>query len=148
MIRETKLRIQKMSIYAYVGIAEAIFKLALVLFLVYVPASDNLIAYGLILALWSVCLQVFYRYYCYKKFKESHLSICRDKAIYKSMLSYGSWDLIGQFCGTGNTQGINILINIFNNGAEIFGAIVILKYLSGFAGQKQKKECAMLTHSF
>ena len=104
---------EKMSIYAYVGIAEAIFKLALVLFLVYVPASDNLIAYGLILALWSVCLQVFYRYYCYKKFKESHLSICRDKAIYKSMLSYGSWDLIGQFCGTGNTQGINILINIF-----------------------------------
>jgi Na+-driven multidrug efflux pump len=104
---------EKMSIYAYVGIAEAIFKLALVLFLVYVPASDNLIAYGLILALWSVCLQVFYRYYCYKKFEESHLSICRDKAIYKSMLSYGSWDLIGQFCGTGNTQGINILINIF-----------------------------------
>ena len=29
------------------------------------------------------------------------------------MLSYSVWDTVGAFCATGNSQGINILINIF-----------------------------------
>ena len=29
------------------------------------------------------------------------------------MLSYSLWDFVGQFCSTGNSQGINILINMF-----------------------------------
>lgn len=109
---------EKMSIYAYVGLAEAVFKLALVLCLLYIPFVDNLIAYAIIIALWSVLLQIFYRFYCYRHFPESHLTICRDKSIYKGMLSYSLWDLVGQFCATGNTQGLNILINIF------FGVVV------------------------
>lgn len=109
---------EHMSIYAYVGLAEAVFKLALVLCLLYIPFVDNLIAYAVIIALWSILLQIFYRFYCYRHFPESHLMICRDKSIYKGMLSYSLWDLVGQLCATGNTQGLNILINIF------FGVIV------------------------
>lgn len=104
---------ERMDIYAYVGIAEAVFKLSLIFALIYIPFRDNLIAYGLILALWSVGLQVWYRFYCYRHFEESHLTIVRDKEIYKGMLSYSLWDFVGQFCVTGNTQGINILINMF-----------------------------------
>lgn len=104
---------EKMDIYAYVGIVEVTFKLLLVLLLLYVPFADNLIAYAIILAIWSVGLQIWYRYYCYRRFSESHLMIVKDKTIYKSMLSYSLWDFIGQFCATGNSQGLNILINIF-----------------------------------
>ncbi len=104
---------EKMSIYAYVGIAEAIFKLALIFFLLYVPTADNLIAYAIIIAAWSIGLQIFYRFYCRKHFEETKLYVCKDKVIYKNMLSYSLWDLVGQFCATGNTQGINILINMF-----------------------------------
>ena len=103
----------KMDVYAYVGIVEVTFKLLLVILLLYVPFADNLIAYAIILAIWSIGLQIWYRYYCYRRFSESHLMIVKDKAIYKSMLSYSLWDFVGQFCGTGNSQGLNILINMF-----------------------------------
>lgn len=104
---------ERFDIFAYVGIGEAVFKLALPLCLVYGNFGDNLIAYAVIVAVWSVGLQIFYRFYCYKRYPETHLSLCKDKHVYKSMLSYSLWDLIGQFCATGNGQGLNILINIF-----------------------------------
>ena len=104
---------ERMDIYAYVGLAEAIFKLCLIFFLLYVPTSDNLIAYGIIVTSWSILLQIFYRIFCRKHFPESNLKICRDKTIYKGMLGYSLWDLVGQFCATGNSQGVNILINMF-----------------------------------
>ena len=104
---------EKMDVYAYVGIVEVTFKLLLVILLLYVPFADNLIAYAIILAIWSIGLQIWYRYYCYRRFSESHLMIVKDKTIYKSMLSYSLWDFVGQFCGTGNSQGLNILINMF-----------------------------------
>lgn len=104
---------EKMDIYAYVGIAEVSFKLLLVFLLLYSPFSDNLIAYSIIIACWSIALQVWYRFYCYRHFEESHLTVVKDKTIYKSMLSYSMWDFVGQFCATGNGQGINILINMF-----------------------------------
>lgn len=104
---------ERMNIYAYVGIAEAVFKLLLIFLLLYVPFTDNLIAYAAILAIWSIGLQVWYRYYCHKHFVESHLGIVREKEIYKGMLTYSLWDFLGQICGTGNKMGINILINMF-----------------------------------
>lgn len=104
---------EKMSIYAYVGIVEVTFKLALIFALLYIPFTDNLIAYAVILAIWSAGLQIWYRFYCRKRFPESNLMIVRDKSIYKGMLSYSLWDFIGQFCATGNSQGLNVLINIF-----------------------------------
>lgn len=104
---------EKMSVYAYVGIAEATFKLALIFALLYIPFADNLIAYAIIIAVWSIGLQIWYRFYCRKRFEESNLMIVRDKSIYKGMLSYSLWDFFGQFCSTGNSQGINILINMF-----------------------------------
>ena len=37
----------------------------------------------------------------------------KDKSIYKSMLSFSSWALIGSLAGSLSNQGINILLNIF-----------------------------------
>ncbi len=104
---------EKMGVYAYVGIAEATFKLALIFVLLYVPFKDNLIAYAIIMAAWSIGLQIFYRFYCYNRFPESHLTLVKDKKVYKSMLGYSLWDFIGQFCATGNNEGLNLLINMF-----------------------------------
>lgn len=104
---------EKMDVYAYVGIVEAVFKLALIAVLLYVPFTDNLIAYAIILTSWSIGIQVWYRFYCRKRFAECNLMIVTDKHIYKGMLSYSLWDFLGQFCATGNTQGLNILLNMF-----------------------------------
>lgn len=104
---------EKMSVYAYVGILEVVFKLALVLILLYIPFTDNLIGYAIILTIWGIGLQIWYRYYCRKRFEEANLMVVRDKNIYKGMLSYSLWDIVGQFCATGNSQGLNILLNMF-----------------------------------
>lgn len=104
---------ERMNVYAYVGIAEVLFKLALVFLLLYVPFSNKLIAYAIILAVWSIGLQIWYRWYCHKRFEESHLMLVKEKHIYKEMLGYSLWDIIGQFCATGNNQGLNLLLNMF-----------------------------------
>ena len=104
---------EKMNIVAWVGLSEAIFKLTLILVLLYIPFSDNLIAYAFVVTIWSIGLQLWYRFYCVRHFPECRLRIVKDKDIYKSMLSYSLWDFIGQFCATGNAQGVNILINLF-----------------------------------
>lgn len=104
---------ERMKVYAYVGIVEVVFKLVLILLLLYVPFTDNLISYAIIIAAWTIGLQFWYRHYCHKHFEESHFEFVKDKIVYKEMLSYSLWDFLGQFCVTGNSQGLNLLLNMF-----------------------------------
>lgn len=104
---------ERMNIYAYVGVAEAIFKLVLVGFLFLVDGYDKLILFGLMTCLWSVILQLFYRSFCNRNYPESRLSIVTDKAGYRKMLSFSCWDVIGSFTVQGNTQLTALLINSF-----------------------------------
>ncbi|MCQ2106159.1 MAG: hypothetical protein MJZ26_10245 [Fibrobacter sp.] len=104
---------ERMKIYAWVGIAEAAWKICFLFILMYVPFSDVLIAYGALTMAWSCGLQIFYRMYCRTNFAEAKLSIVKDKSLYKSIASFSLWDLIGSFCATGNSQGLNLLINMF-----------------------------------
>ncbi len=104
---------ERMGIYAWVGICEAVFKLAILYILLYVPLFDNLIVYGALLMGWNVMLQLFYRWYCHKNFEEARITMVRDKKLYKRILTFSLWDTLGAFCVTGNSQGANILINLF-----------------------------------
>ena len=104
---------EKMSIYAWVGIADAVAKLVLLLLLVYVLKGDNLILYGLIIMLVTIGMQVFYRFYCHRYYEESKLLWVKDKSYYKSMLSFSLWDIIGATTIHGYSQGVNLLMNYF-----------------------------------
>lgn len=142
---------ERFDIFAYVGIGEAVFKMVLPLCLVYGNFGDNLIAFAIITTLWSIGLQVFYRVYCYKRFPETHLSLCRDRKIYKSMLSYSLWDIIGQFCATGNGQGLNILINIFfgvNYNASRSVAYTVEEKVTQFNGNFMTSVVPQITKSY
>jgi O-antigen/teichoic acid export membrane protein len=104
---------ERMKVYAWTGIAEALYQLALVYMLLYVNFADKLIFYGLLICLWSIALQIYYRFYCTRNFAESKLTIVKDRHIYKNMLSFSLWDVMGSFCVTGNSQGVNVLMNSF-----------------------------------
>ena len=104
---------ERIDLYAKIGMLEVFLKLFLIYSLLFISFGDNLIAYAVILALWTIGLQVFYRLYCFRHFPETHLIWVREKSYYKSMVTYSLWDFIGQFCVTGNGQGLNILINMF-----------------------------------
>jgi O-antigen/teichoic acid export membrane protein len=109
---------ERMNVYAGVSIAEALYKLLLVYVLLYINIIDKLILYGLLVCIGSVLTQLFYRFYCIRKFKECKLMIVKERIVYKKMLSFSLWDVMGSFAVTGNSQGINILINYF------FGVVV------------------------
>ena len=108
---------ENMSIYAYVGLYEAISKLIIVYLLAVSPA-DRLITYGLLLMLNSIGIQMFYRYYTTKRFEECHFRRVKDTKLYKTLLGYSGWDLFGGVAVICQGQGINILLNLF------FGPVV------------------------
>ena len=104
---------EKMSLYAWIGLGEAFWNLGVLFLLLRTNFSDKLILYGVLVLIWNIMLMVFYFIYCLIKFNETRFSIVDDKTIYKKLLSFSVWDLIGTFCATGNSQGLNILINLF-----------------------------------
>jgi O-antigen/teichoic acid export membrane protein len=118
---------ERINVYAWMSIVEALFKLLLVYLLLHIHSVDKLIFYGLLTCLWSIAIQIYYRFYCTRNFAESKLMIVKEKSIYKKMLSFSMWDVIGSFCVTGNSQGINIFMNYF------FG--VAINAARGVAGQ-------------
>ena len=108
---------ENMSIYAYVGLYEAISKLIIVYLLKLAP-FDHLIIYALLLMLNTVGIQMFYRIYTSRKYSECRFQIVKDKVLYKKLLSYSGWDLFGNCAVICQNQGINILLNLF------FGPVV------------------------
>ena len=66
----------------------------------------------------SKIIQLIYWQYSYRKFKETHFKWIWDKYIWKDMSSFASWNITGDLAYMCNTQGINILLNLF------FGPVV------------------------
>ena len=109
---------EKMGIYAYVGIAEAVLKLLVAYLLVAARSSDKLIVYAILVLAVNILISGFYVTYDLIKIKESRVSAFWDKSIFKDVFGYSSWSLFGAVSLVFRSQGINILLNIF------FGPIV------------------------
>lgn len=104
---------ERMGVYAYVGIYEAITKLAIA-YIIYLCTFDKLIVYSILLFAVTASISFFYRYYCVCKFGEDcKLNIVRDKILYGKLLNYSGWDLIGNFSSAGRSQGVNLILNLF-----------------------------------
>lgn len=108
---------EKMSIYAYVGLYEAISRLTIAM-LVAISPIDNLIFYGALLLANSILVQTFYRLYAIKHFQECKYQFTRNKTLYKQLLGYSGWDLFGNLAVVCQGQGVNLLLNVF------FGPVV------------------------
>ena len=119
---------ENMSIYAYVGLYEAFSKLAIV-YLVSISPIDRLIFYALLLMVNTFCIQAFYRLYTKKKYAECRFRLIKDRALYKMLLGYSGWDLFGGLAIVCQSQGINIVLNLF------FGPVV--NAARAFASQVQ-----------
>lgn len=105
---------EKMNIYAYISIADAILKLAIVYLLLVVP-FDKLIVYGFMLMLLHVLNASIYFFYCNKKYQESRYSFYWETPLFKQLLSYTGWNLFGSAASLVKGQGLNILLNMFFN---------------------------------
>lgn len=104
---------EKMSLYAYLSIFDAVAKL-LIAYLLIIVDSDKLILYAILLFILNLINNLVYFFYCRAKYQAATRLLSHfDKAMFKSVFSYSSWTLFGTVAGICNTQGVNIVLNMF-----------------------------------
>lgn len=103
---------ERMGIYAYISIFEAIAKL-IVVYLLSISHFDRLVFYAILMAVIQVIVAMLYRFYCRFHFCESRLIFCFDKPIFKSMMGFSGWNIIANLTETLKLQGVLVLINMF-----------------------------------
>ena len=103
---------ERMATFAYVNIAEAIFKL-LVLFIIPLISIDRLVQYGLFLLILSLIVFVFYILYCKIKFEEIDFVQVKDKNYYRQMVSFAGYNFFGSCSAIMANQGVNVILNMF-----------------------------------
>ncbi len=112
---------ERMNVFAGVSILEALLRISIV-FLLYHSMFDKLISFAVMIFVMNFILSAIYVLYSKKQFPESEVEIQKDRSLYKNMISYSSWNLIGNIAAVAKGQGANILLNIF------FGTVVNAAY--------------------
>lgn len=103
---------ERMNAFAYISILESILKLCISL-LLYIAPFDLLIIYAFLLVVVQAIVLFSYWIYCRHKFEECLYRFCIDKSLIKEMSGFAGWNLVGTGAYMLNTQGVNILINIY-----------------------------------
>ncbi|SEA09764.1 Membrane protein involved in the export of O-antigen and teichoic acid [Prevotella sp. tc2-28] len=104
---------ERMGIYAYTSIAEAMLKLA-ICFIILAYGGDRLILLAILTVLVGLGMRIFYGWYCGKNFYEAHYSPkIFDKGLLKELTVFSGWNLLNNGAYTFATQGVNMLINVF-----------------------------------
>lgn len=103
---------ERMDAFAYISILEVILKLVIVFMLCLSP-MDKLITYAILLTGVSVVIRLVYGIYCKSKFEECNYIFIFDKSLLKEMGTFAGWNLFGSGAYLFNTQGVNIISNIF-----------------------------------
>lgn len=109
---------EKMGIYAFISVAEAILRVGLAVFLEFgTYDADRLILFVVLTSACTILLQIFAALYSIIKFPECRFRLFFDKKLFKELFSYASWNFFASVSGTLAGQGVNMLINIFDGPA-------------------------------
>lgn len=103
---------EKMKAFAYVSILEAVLKLGIV-YLLLVSDSDKLILYAILHVVVALLIRLVYGIYCNRNFIECRYHFVYDKSLLKEMTGFAGWNFLTNGAYILNTQGVNLLINIF-----------------------------------
>ena len=101
---------ERMDIYAYFTILDAIFKLVICYAIMNSPI-DRLIMYAILLCLINVVNQCIYVIFCKRKFEECTFHWVYDKTLFKSLFGFAGWNFIGCSAAVLRTQGATLLLN-------------------------------------
>lgn len=106
---------ERMGIYAYFSIVEAVLKLSVV-FLLYRSPFDKLMYYAILLCIVQIGIALCYRIYCIRHYNEASLNrITIDYKKIKEIVAFSSWSLFGNAAHALNGQGLTIVTNMFFN---------------------------------
>lgn len=103
---------EKMSAFAVISVMEAVLKLAVAL-LLSASSFDKLLTYAVLMLAVALLVRFCYGYYCRRFFEESRGDLVFDKSLLKDMSGMAGWSFFGSSAYVLNTQGANIVTNIF-----------------------------------
>jgi len=103
---------EKMGVYAYIGIYEAVGKL-LIVYLLTRASDDKLILYAILVASVGFSVTAFYIYYTRRKFEEVKFQISFNKSTFVSILKFSGWNIIANLSNSLALQGVIMLFNLF-----------------------------------
>lgn len=107
---------EKMGVYAYFTLFDAISKLA-VIFAIKYYGGDKLILLAIISLIPSLIKQFYFWQYSKRNFKECTYHAIWNKRVFKEMFGFAGWNFIGASSAQMKNQGVNIVINMFTNPA-------------------------------
>ena len=81
--------------------------------MLYISPFDKLITYSFLFLCVGILDRIIYGIYCGKHFEEAHYHFVFDKSLLKNMGEFAGWNLFGSGSYLFNTQGVNIVTNIF-----------------------------------
>lgn len=144
---------ERMAFYAWTSILKALLLLGIVYLLV-IGNTDKLVLYaGLVFAV-NALMQVVYIVYCRCAFPQTAIyKPFRDKKLFRELISFSGWSLLGGVADVCNSQGINMVMNIFCgvvvNAAmgianQVYGAVsqFVFSFQTAFKPQIVKKFAA------
>lgn len=120
---------ERMKVFAYIGIFEAVSKLGIV-YLLSVGDIDKLVFYAMLLFLIHLFIFLFYTYYCYHNFEETVVRLSIDKELFKKIFSFSGWSLFANGSIALNSQGILLLLNFFFAPAVVAARSISLQVYS------------------
>ncbi len=103
---------EKMHVFAYVSIVDAVCKL-LIVYTLLIGETDKLILYAISHCTLQLLILFFYRVYCNGHFAEVHFQVGVDRPILKEIVGFSGWSLFANSAIALNNQGILLLINMF-----------------------------------
>ena len=103
---------EKMSAFAYISINQGLAILA-ISFLVSWSPIDRLVFYAFMLLVVQFTVRYAYQVYCRRNFQECSYIRVFDKPLFKHMLSYSVWHLVGNGAFVLKGHGVNIVLNLF-----------------------------------
>jgi O-antigen/teichoic acid export membrane protein len=103
---------ERMKVYAYAAIADAVFKLAVAISLSFAPI-DKLKFFSVLLFAVYIVMVGFYQIYCHKNFPETHFKWFWDKKLFLERMAFSGYEFLGGISAVLAVQGGTILINRF-----------------------------------
>ena len=141
---------EKMSFYAYISIIEVFLRLGVVFSLLWLP-FDKLTSYAILYFLLMLFILVVYWFYCKYKFPLCKYQFKRDKVLFKEILGFSGWSLLGQSAVVGAGQGDAIFVNKFHSvasNAAMGGASQLTRAVEMFVTNFQIAFNPQLTQSY
>ncbi len=103
---------EKMNIYAYISVLEAVLKM-LIVFLLLLFGYDKLITYSVLIFLVTSVVRLIFKIYCRTNFEESKYKFEYDKNTFKELISFTGWNSLGSIALLVSSQGNNLILNLF-----------------------------------